>query len=43
MKKDLECIEVKCIAKGNTVCEFLVGTKDKLYEKYPDICKKQLG
>jgi hypothetical protein len=43
MNKDLDSIEIKCVAKGDKVCEFVVAEKNFLKKKYPDIFNEQLG
>jgi predicted hydrocarbon binding protein len=30
LKEDLDCFEVKCLAKGDKFCSFLVGKKEKI-------------
>lgn len=42
MGKELECIEVKCKAKGDSLCEFRVGLLKDLKKEYPDFVKSQL-
>lgn len=42
MKKNLECIEVRCIANGDKFCEFIIAEKQYLKKEYGDLFKKQL-
>jgi predicted hydrocarbon binding protein len=40
-KKDVDCIETKCVAKGDLTCEFIIQPKQKFDKKNP-LVKKQL-
>lgn len=43
MEKDLDCIETKCIAEGDKICEFILADKKTLKKEHPDYFKEQLG
>jgi predicted hydrocarbon binding protein len=38
--KELDCIETKCVAKGDAYCEFVVGKPDKIKKLKTDQWKK---
>jgi len=40
-KKDVDCVETKCVAKGDSVCEFIIQPKQK-FDKKNELVKKQL-
>jgi predicted hydrocarbon binding protein len=40
-KQDVDCVETKCVAKGDSVCEFVIQPKQKFDKKNP-LVKKQL-
>ncbi len=40
---DIDAIELNCIALESERCEFVYGERDKLMERYPEICRYQLG
>lgn len=39
---DVECLETKCSAAGNSFCEYVTGPINYLKDKYPDIVKTQI-
>jgi len=41
MSTELDCIETRCIARKDNICEFVVASKAYLKIKYPDITKSQ--
>ena len=43
MNKNIECLEIKCIAKGDKICEFVLGETKTLKKEYPELFKTQLG
>ncbi|AJF60043.1 MAG: V4R protein [archaeon GW2011_AR10] len=42
METDLDCIEIKCVAKGDSICEFVLGKKQILKKDHPEFFKSQL-
>lgn len=42
MNKNLECLEIKCIANGDKYCEFIIAEEQYLKKEYKDLFKKQL-
>ncbi len=42
MNAELDCIETRCIAKNDNICEFIVAEKSFLMKKYPNLTKNQL-
>jgi len=40
MKKDIDCVETKCIAIGDSRCEFIAGPKDEIQKKKTELWKK---
>lgn len=40
MKKDIDCVETKCVALGNSCCEFVVGPRDKMKKTKAEMWKK---
>lgn len=41
-KKDVDCVETKCVAKGDQICEFIIQPREKFDLSNPAV-KKQLG
>ncbi|MEI7961775.1 MAG: V4R domain-containing protein [archaeon] len=40
-KRDVDCVETKCVAKGDPICEFIIQPKQRFDKKNP-LVKKQL-
>ena len=40
--KDLDCVETKCIAQGDKICEFFLAEASILKKEQPELAKKQL-
>jgi len=40
--KNVDCIEISCVAEGYDKCTFEVGTKKSLRKKHPELVKEQI-
>ncbi len=43
LKKDLDVLEIECIATGNKACKMVLDSKDKLKSNFPRFYKMQFG